>query len=310
MAIVLAIRDTITHCFLLENNKSSISLKAYRTIKIPASAYYLSKVKEKLDDTAEIIQTELSYLCEKCQEEKLYILLVAGSGHLHDFAQANIYDIGLSNETNLKKLKSEEIDLIKGYGHKLLKDSVDNIERTAVSVGSINEVADGYYISYSYMSEEFINGICQIAEMINMQLFDIMPIAYTIPHVISNNQPYILELPSGYLGVCNDNYIAFQKYQTELDRQQLLHNFKLYLQDSFSLQNDISLLLDPEDIQLKKPVDFNFLTDDERYYFLLGAVGIAYKFNEKNKEKVSKGENHGLIYQIKKFLTRNTTTES
>lgn len=309
MAIVLAIKDNITHFFWLEENKKKIVLKNYHSLDIQASEYYLTKTKETFDDIVEVLKHNFSFLCEDYQEEKLYVLLVAGSGHLHDFKQANIFDIGLSSETDPKKLKEEEIDLIKAYGLKLLKDSVDNTETTAVSVGSINKIGDGYYISYSFMSEEFIDGMCAIAESIGMQLFDIMPIAYTIPNAINNKQPYILELTSGYLGVCEDNYIAFQKYNTDMDDEQLLENFKSYLNDSFNIQEDITLLSDSNDIELRKAIDFNFSVHDERYYFLLGAIGIAYKLNE-SRERVSGEVKNGFIYQIKKFFTRNRKTES
>lgn len=305
MAIVLAIRDSETICFLLEPHKKKIELEDYCLMNIQAKDLYYDAERDDTDflNAVLTIKENIKQVVTDYQQHKLYVMLVTGSGQLHDFLKVSNLDIGFEKITEIKH--EDDIQRLKDICTRFSNFTANQNIRYSVSIGSITEIPDGYCISCSFIDEKLVEGISRMAEELDIQLFDIQPLGYCLPSIITNPQPYISEVPSGRLCVFDDNFYIVQKYNTNADDSKILQAFYSYLQQELGIAPNFQILTS-HDLKLAKEIQINTVFNDDEYMYLLGATALCSNL-QTTKEK---GEVNGFLHTIKKLFTRRKKAES
>lgn len=305
MAIVLAIKDSETLCFLLEYHKKKIVLEDYCSMNIPAKDLYFDADRDGTSflNAVQKIKENIKKLVTDYQHHKLYVMLVTGSGQLHDFIKVSNLDIGFEKITEIKH--GDDIQRLKDICTRFSNFTSNQNTRYSVSIGSITDIPDGYCISFSLVDEKLIEGLLRLADELDMQLFDIQSMGYCLPAMISNPQPYIFEVPSGKLCVFDDNFYIIQKYNTNADDSKILRAFDSYLQQELGIAPNFQILTS-YDLKIAKEIQINTVFNDDEYTYLLGAAALCSNL-QTTKEK---GEVNGFLHTFKKLFTRRKKAES
>lgn len=305
MAIVLSIRDTETLCFRLEPHGRALELKEYCSIKIQAKDLYYDVDRDDtcFQNAVQIIKENIKKLDADYQHHKLYVMLVTGSGQLHDFLKVSNLDIGFEKITEIKY--GDDIQRLKDICTRFSNVTSNQNLHYCVSIGSITEIPDGYCISCSFVDQKLIDGLSRLADELDMQLFDIQSLGYCLPAIISNRQPYICEVPSGMLCVFDDNYYIIPKYTTNADDAKLIQAFYSYLQKELGIAPNFQILTS-QDLLIAKDIQVSTALNYDDYMYLLGAAALC----SRPQIKKEKGEVNGFLHTLKKLFSRRTKTES